>query len=211
MTAQATAKRVMASAKAVDRCSPAPDRKQEQDGRDQGAGMADTDPPDQVDDREAPGHRDVQAPDAGTDEEELHHRRSAAASADAKPTAKTGYIHFGVVPNGNGSLILRGDRSPELMAGSHQGPVHVHLGRRQPVAVRLSDVAISNALPYFPAQWCSASPLAAPSGWSSFGLGLLECAPMIGGARTGPELLQEGVVRRLEAFSLRDHGGVADR
>ena len=37
---------------------------QQEDGGDQRAGVADADPPHEVDDREAPGHRDVDAPDA---------------------------------------------------------------------------------------------------------------------------------------------------
>ena len=37
---------------------------QQEDRRDQGAGVADPDPPDEVDDREAPHHRDVDPPDA---------------------------------------------------------------------------------------------------------------------------------------------------
>ena len=37
---------------------------QQQDRRDQGPGVADPDPPDEVDDREAPHHRAVQTPDA---------------------------------------------------------------------------------------------------------------------------------------------------
>ncbi len=63
MPAQATANSVMASEKRLidvrQSCF-----KQEQNRGDQRSGVADTDPPDEVDDRESPGDRDVDAPDA---------------------------------------------------------------------------------------------------------------------------------------------------
>ena len=48
---------------AVDRIAPRLIQ-QQQNRRDQRAGVADTDPPDEVDDRESPADRDVDAPDA---------------------------------------------------------------------------------------------------------------------------------------------------
>ena len=44
---------------------------QQQDGRDQRAGVADADPPHEVGDGEAPGHRDVDAPDADALDEQV--------------------------------------------------------------------------------------------------------------------------------------------
>ena len=55
---------------AVDRRAPLlPEQKQ--DGGDERAGVADADPPDEIDDREAPADRDVDAPDADARDEEL--------------------------------------------------------------------------------------------------------------------------------------------
>ncbi len=86
--AQATANSVIASAKRLIDvrhfwC------KQQQDGRDQRAGVADADPPHEVDDGEAPGHRDVDAPDADALEQQIadgveqhHHEREGDGEAD---------------------------------------------------------------------------------------------------------------------------------
>ena len=67
----------------VDRVSPGL-IEQQQNGRDQRAGVADTDPPDEIDDREAPADRDIDAPDAdaldeqpaGASHQILHHAES---------------------------------------------------------------------------------------------------------------------------------------
>ena len=57
---------------AVDRISPLL-LEEQQDCRDQRAGVADTDPPDEIDDGESPAHRDVEAPDADALEEQPGH------------------------------------------------------------------------------------------------------------------------------------------
>ena len=54
---------------------------QQQDRGDQRAGVADADPPHEVDDREAPGDRDVDAPDADADVEQPADRRSPGSAA----------------------------------------------------------------------------------------------------------------------------------
>ncbi len=55
---------------AVDRGAPLL-AQQQQDGGDQRAGVADADPPDEVDDVEAPADGDVDAPDADAPEEQV--------------------------------------------------------------------------------------------------------------------------------------------
>ena len=58
---------------------------EEQDRRDQRAGVTDADPPDEVRDREAPGDRDVDAPDADADGEQRrdrHHEQREEAEPD---------------------------------------------------------------------------------------------------------------------------------
>ena len=63
MPAQATANSVIASAKRlIELRHDLP--QQQQNGRDQRSGVADTDPPDEVDDGESPADRDVHAPNA---------------------------------------------------------------------------------------------------------------------------------------------------
>src|ERR1043165_1450991 len=71
---------------AVDRRAPAL-AQQQQDRRDERAGVADADPPDEVGDGEAPGDRDVDAPDADAAHEEIADRadeRHAAERRDAE-------------------------------------------------------------------------------------------------------------------------------
>src|SRR5277367_3395174 len=58
---------------AVDRVAPAL-LKEQQNGRDQRSGMADTDPPHKVDDGEAPRHRLRDTPDTGAAQEEPGNR-----------------------------------------------------------------------------------------------------------------------------------------
>ena len=58
---------------AVDRRPPLLPEEQ-QDGRDEGAGVTDTDPPDEVDDVERPPHRHVVAPDADAGHHEFANR-----------------------------------------------------------------------------------------------------------------------------------------
>ena len=65
---------------------------QQQNGGDQRAGVADTDPPDEVDDGEAPADRDVDAPDADAPEKQVadgeqHHHRQHEAEAEADEPA----------------------------------------------------------------------------------------------------------------------------
>ena len=72
---------------AIDRGAPLLAQEQ-QDGRDQRAGVADADPPDEVDDVEAPAHRLVVAPDADADEDQLGQRaeqHQRAAQRDEHP------------------------------------------------------------------------------------------------------------------------------
>ena len=82
MPAQATANSVIASAKRLidvrHFCL-----QQQQDRRDQRAGVADADPPDEVDDVEAPADRDVDAPDADALDEQVGRATRAAASSAA--------------------------------------------------------------------------------------------------------------------------------
>ena len=59
--------------KAVDGVAPRL-LQQQQNGGDERAGVADTDPPDEVDDGEAPGHRDLDAPDADAADEQVGDR-----------------------------------------------------------------------------------------------------------------------------------------
>ena len=66
--------------KAVDRVAPAL-LEQQQNRRNQRAGVADTDPPDEVDDGEAPADRNVDAPDADAADRTDTPRRTAADSA----------------------------------------------------------------------------------------------------------------------------------
>ena len=63
MPAHATANSVIASANRLIELRQLW-LQQQQNRRDQRAGVADTDPPDEVDDGEAPADRDVDAPDA---------------------------------------------------------------------------------------------------------------------------------------------------
>ena len=73
MPAQTTAKMVIASAKRLmelRHCC----LKSKKDGGDQRAGVADTDPPDEIDDGEAPAHGDIgDAPDADALEKQPGH------------------------------------------------------------------------------------------------------------------------------------------
>ena len=67
--------------KTIDRGAPVL-AQQQQDRRDQRAGMADADPPDEVDDGETPRDRDVDAPDADAVGQQMGDRdRTAASSA----------------------------------------------------------------------------------------------------------------------------------
>ena len=71
--AQATANSVIASANRLIDVRQSCFSKQ-QDRRDQGPGVADADPPDEVDDREAPHHRAADAPDPDAPEEHVGDR-----------------------------------------------------------------------------------------------------------------------------------------
>ena len=82
--AHATANKRHRLGKAVDR-SPPVLLEQEQDRRDQRPGMADPDPPDEIDDRKAPHHRDVDSPDSDPAQEQHGERREQAPSSRQKP------------------------------------------------------------------------------------------------------------------------------
>ena len=75
---------------------------QQQNGRDQRAGVADTDPPHEVDDGEAPGHRDVDAPDADAHQKQVgdrRHQQRHQAHADgqaAQPAQADGPLQHGI-------------------------------------------------------------------------------------------------------------------
>ena len=73
---------------AVDRRAPLLAQQQQERG-DERAGMADADPPDEVGDREAPGDRDVDAPDADalarTARRSRRRTAASAGEANAKP------------------------------------------------------------------------------------------------------------------------------
>ena len=73
MPAQATANNVIASANRFIEVRHSW-RMSKQDGRNQRASMADTDPPDEVDDGKTPRHRDINAPDADANGQEIGHR-----------------------------------------------------------------------------------------------------------------------------------------
>ena len=75
---------------AVDRRAPLLPQ-QQQDRRDEGAGVADADPPDEVGDREAPGDRDVDAPDADAADEagRRSRRRAPACRPSVTPKASS--------------------------------------------------------------------------------------------------------------------------
>ncbi len=79
--------------KAADRVAPAL-LEQQQNRRDQRAGVADADPPDKVDDGKAPGHRLRDGPDADALQEQpghrhQQHRRAAARHAEeCKPAQR---------------------------------------------------------------------------------------------------------------------------
>ena len=81
--------------KAVDGVAPRL-AQQEEDGGDECAGVADTDPPDEVDDGEAPADGDGHAPDADALQEEIadgieHHHREHEADAEAdEPAVRSG-------------------------------------------------------------------------------------------------------------------------
>src|SRR6185369_2356539 len=71
---------------AVDRRAPVL-VEQQKDGRDQRSGVTDTDPPDEVDDRECPADRVVDAPDAGAVHEQPrhgHHENVQQQESDAE-------------------------------------------------------------------------------------------------------------------------------
>ena len=99
---------------------------QQQDGGDQRAGVADADPPDEVDDREAPADRDVDAPDADADDEQVGDRRRAAASP-ARTTARSRSTSRAVVgPRQHDRADLVGDRAEAC------GPARGRAGRARP-------------------------------------------------------------------------------
>ena len=111
MPAQATANSVIASAKRLidvrHFCW-----KQQQDGRDQRAGVADADPPDEVDDVEAPADRDVVAPDAdalgssrSADDQQQQHRAARSAMREADEPALRRAPRAATI-----ALIVVGDR-----------------------------------------------------------------------------------------------------
>ena len=71
---------------AVDRRAPVL-LEEQQDRGDERAGVADADPPDEVDDREAPADGDVDAPDADALEEQVrdrHEQHHVSMNADAE-------------------------------------------------------------------------------------------------------------------------------
>jgi hypothetical protein len=79
---------------AVDRGAPGL-AKEEQNRGDQRAGVADADPPDEVDDVERPADRSVVAPDADTGDEQIsqrveqhHHQQEGDAEADVPPARR---------------------------------------------------------------------------------------------------------------------------
>ena len=80
---------------AVDRRAPFLVQ-QQQDRRDQRAGVADADPPDEVDDREAPGHRHVDAPDADALEQQIADACTACTIVSANAMAKPSHQPRGV-------------------------------------------------------------------------------------------------------------------
>jgi len=139
---------------AVDRGAPRLVQ-QQQDGGDQRAGMADPDPPDEVDDGEAPRHGDIDAPNpnAGGEEigdgvEQQHHQgerqpeaeeptpRRSAGEHDGADLVGDGGIGLSMGEDGrlrttgrHGAILHRIDLAP---VGSRRGPLirpaRVHLG-----------------------------------------------------------------------------------
>ena len=83
---------------------------QQQDGRDQRAGVADADPPDEVDDREAPADRHVDAPDADALDEQLGDARSGSIISSTKAMPKPTNHHVGVGAVRTTRADLVGDR-----------------------------------------------------------------------------------------------------
>ena len=94
---------------AVDRRAPLL-AEQEEDRRDQRAGVADADPEDEVDDRPAPADRVVQAPDADAFPEQPADRRRRSTPRSASETARKRYQ-----PRGGFHSIGRGDRLGDVV------------------------------------------------------------------------------------------------
>ena len=96
----------------VDRRAPVL-LEQQQDRRDERAGVADADPPDEVDDREPPADRDVDAPDPGAFEEQpgdrhqQHHRQHEADEEAEEPAVR-------MAPRQDDRGDLLGDRAERV-------------------------------------------------------------------------------------------------
>ena len=103
---------------AVDRRAPLL-LQQQQDRRDQRAGVADADPPDEVDDREAPGDRDVDAPDADALDEQIGDRDHAAASTSANATPKPSHQPTRRLARQHDRADLVGDRAERVAGRDH--------------------------------------------------------------------------------------------
>ena len=84
--------------RAVDRGPPLLAQEAE-DGRDQGAGMADADPEDEVDDRPAPVDRGAVAPDADAGGDDVGDARDGEDRRSRQATAKHHHHQAGVLPS----------------------------------------------------------------------------------------------------------------
>ena len=178
MPAHMTAKMVMASEKRLIAGPPLLVQQQE-DRRDQRAGVADADPPDEVDDREAPGHRDVDAPDADADVKEpgdgdgqdLEHGE-AGQEADPPPSGvRLGQHHLAerIADGFERVLVLhqgvhfRFERQPgrRTRSGKDFSRRHFKLPSAWSGRVRVADGGQVRQ----PRAWCSAPP--AGHSWSA--------------------------------------------
>ena len=119
---------------AVDRRAPLLPE-EEQDGGDQRAGVADADPPHEVDDVPAPGDRDVDAPDADALEEEPADRDEEQVEQRERDARRPGYHHFGV---------LREDDRADLVGERRRRVARREMGRRD--ARRVGATASRRAL-----------------------------------------------------------------
>ena len=81
--AQATANSVMASAKRLMELRHGC-RNNSKNGGDQRAGVADTDPPDEIDDGKAPADGNIDAPNAHADDKQVADRTEASACDEGK-------------------------------------------------------------------------------------------------------------------------------
>ena len=145
---------------AVDRRAPLL-AQQQQDRRDQRAGVADADPPDEVDDVEAPADRDVDAPDADAARRAGSRSRQSSSISSANDDARSRRTSRAASSRSRTIALILSVTEPKVWPGAMTGGARSVAVRwrsrcRDRAAGSASRAPGSGCAPR-PGRWCAAA------------------------------------------------------